>query len=524
MKTHRSFKTGSKTIRYTYDGHLRSAEQQAIDKFIGMAYNMSMHAIKQFEKQTAESVNFFKMIYGKDADAPGKIVESYKSIIQHIERGLKIRREKVFISGDGESVHTVLSGADLKEDIVIIYDAFFKEAEGDELGLNARSSVILHEIAHLIGLGGDEEQDSLDSAECLRNLTLLVCEIAKPEDLFAGDEDENDENAKLKSENGELPHNPNHLPAGTPQGGQFAPKEGGGNNGSGSGEPSKKENTEKPESPKSEPGSKAPEKKVDNSTVKVPKTPEDLAENRKDIENILKEASEIPVDYSMNEDSFSVDPNNGPEGEDYLIWGTTDIKIDKLESNTDYTIWMQGKYQYKDKKTGETKTETAEWAYQVKSNEKGEIDMERVGIINQDRANDVQNYKGGELDININIAPIKGTVEENFGEPDKVGWNPYKDTGGQTPNTYETDTKNPNFIRHSEYGLGSYGANHAQVHSDGNKGGGVNGRIPRNKPAGKSSIGFKVDSDKGTVKASRQTKKSETSNKMKKSGQVLKRI
>lgn len=98
MKTHRSFKTGSKTIRYTYDGHLRSAEQQAIDKFIGMAYNMSMHAIKQFEKQTAESVNFFKMIYGKDADAPGKIVESYKSIIQHIERGLKIRREKVLMA------------------------------------------------------------------------------------------------------------------------------------------------------------------------------------------------------------------------------------------------------------------------------------------------------------------------------------------------------------------------------------------------------------------------------------------
>lgn len=54
MKTHRSFKTGSKTIRYTYDGHLKSVEQQAIDKFIGMAYNMSMHAIKQFEKQTAE--------------------------------------------------------------------------------------------------------------------------------------------------------------------------------------------------------------------------------------------------------------------------------------------------------------------------------------------------------------------------------------------------------------------------------------------------------------------------------------
>lgn len=57
-----------------------------------------MHAIKQLEKQTAESVNFFNMIYGKDADAPGKIAESYKSIIQHIERGLKIRREKVLMA------------------------------------------------------------------------------------------------------------------------------------------------------------------------------------------------------------------------------------------------------------------------------------------------------------------------------------------------------------------------------------------------------------------------------------------
>ncbi len=34
----------------------------------------------------------------------------------------------------------------------MIYDAFFKEAEGDDKNLNQRGSVILHELAHLAGL------------------------------------------------------------------------------------------------------------------------------------------------------------------------------------------------------------------------------------------------------------------------------------------------------------------------------------------------------------------------------------
>ena len=230
MRTHLSFKINSKTIRYVYDGAMKASERGAVNKFIGMAYNMSAYAIKQLDARTPQSADFFKMIYGESThEGANQITAVYKSIMQHIERNLKVRRENVFFDEDGKEVQTVLSGADLEKGVVIIYDAFFKKAEGDDKGLNARSSVIMHEIAHLVGLEGDEEQGHIDSAECLRNLTLLVCEIVKPADLFIGDEEANEENAKLVGEDGELPNNPNHYPAGAPdgKGGQFAPKEGG---------------------------------------------------------------------------------------------------------------------------------------------------------------------------------------------------------------------------------------------------------------------------------------------------------
>lgn len=159
---------------------------------------MSLHAIKQLEGKTPKTEKYLSMIYGESAtDATESLIQAYKDIIQSIEKNLNFRRENIFTDENGDEVPTVLSGADTENNTIIIYDAFFKKAEGDEKGLNARSTVILHEIAHLIGLEGDEEERSLESAEALRNFTLLVCEIIKPEDLFVGDEDDNEENAEL---------------------------------------------------------------------------------------------------------------------------------------------------------------------------------------------------------------------------------------------------------------------------------------------------------------------------------------
>ena len=100
-----------------------------------------------------------------------------------------------------------MASADLEGKAIIIHDAFYRPAEGDDKGLNARTSVILHEVAHLIGLESDVETESLESAECLRRFSLLVGEILKPEDLFERFEIEAMGEREEESGNLQLPFN-----------------------------------------------------------------------------------------------------------------------------------------------------------------------------------------------------------------------------------------------------------------------------------------------------------------------------
>lgn len=78
------------------------------------------------------------------------------------------------------------------------------------------------------GLANDTEQNDISSAEALRNFVLLACEIVGESELFAGDERSADRQFDTFPLDTELPYNPNHYPAGTPdgKGGQFAPKNG----------------------------------------------------------------------------------------------------------------------------------------------------------------------------------------------------------------------------------------------------------------------------------------------------------
>lgn len=78
----------------------------------------------------------------------------------------------------------------------------------------------------------------------------------------------------------------------------------------------------------------------------------------------------------------------------------------------------------------------------------------------------------------------------------------------------------PYFESQKEYGLGSYGASHAYQHLNG-IGGGVNGRVPKNKPESSDKISFHVDGEKGSLKTSREFDHADTSDKSKKSGKTL---
>lgn len=79
---------------------------------------------------------------------------------------------------------------------------------------------------------------------------------------------------------------------------------------------------------------------------------------------------------------------------------------------------------------------------------------------------------------------------------------------------------NTDFAFQKEYGLGSYGAAHAYQNIPGS-GGGVNGRVPKNKPESSDKISFHVDGEKGSLKTSRKLGHANTSDKSKKSGKTL---
>lgn len=529
MKVTRSFKIGNKLIRYIYEGPVKASEQRAIDKFIGIAYNMSLHAIRQIKANSLECMKFLKMVYGKDAGAAvDKLVEVYKSVIDRIEHGLKISRDTIFKDNEGNDVLTVLSSANVEKNVITIYDAFFKNAEGDEKGLNARGSVIIHELAHLAGLDGDEEEQSFESAEALRNFTLLVCEIVRPENLFVGDEDANEKNSQLEGENGELPNNPNHYPVGSPKGGQFAPKEGGDGGASSGDDKSSGDSSEKPEKEsknvKSEPEASA-ESKENTSSPKILQTPEELAENHKKIEDMLKDLPETEAKFTTPDESFSMDDDVAvipdPNNPDQLIdvplthvWGMYSGEF-KGEPNTDYTIWKQDIFEYTDPETGEKRREVSESAYNARSDENGNIRVPDMGLVNQDKANSVQSFKEGKLEITTNHTLIKGKVESNFGEPDRVQWNPEKDSAGM-PNKYD-GTK---IESQEKYGLGSYAANHAQKTG----GGGVMGRLPNNKPESTHQSKFTIDKDKKTFESSVDFGKEASRQWRTNHGETLKRI
>lgn len=534
--TKRNIKIGNKNINYNYEGSLNAKEIVEVESSIKGAYHLAEKSIALLKDNACSP--HFEEIFGKpDALKQRKISDAYHAITKKIESTLKIIRMPKFVSKEKETKPEVLASADAENGKTIrIFDAFFNEAIGDDKNLNDRPSVIMHEVAHLAGLTGDCEENSTNSAECLRNFTILACEIAKPENLFSSQECNEENPAENKNSQigifGDLPYNPNHQPKGQPNGGQFAPKDGANNapaNNNQTPKPASKENSANSVKDSSSENSSAENSNSEENALSSNKIGvEEMKRNREVIKTIFDEAPKKEYAIKMNEDSFSTDRRKETSDEELMtndnpvpierqyIWATIEANIPANEPNTDYTIWFQAKYTYTDPQTGEIKTETAEWAYDEKSKENGNIILQRIGIINQDPKNSVQNYMGGDMDIEVNIAVIKGKVSDNFGSPDIVHWIGSK----ENKKDYINNKNDPYFESQKEYGLGSYGAAHAYQDIPGS-GGGVNGRIPKNKPESSDKISFNVDGEKGSLKTSREFDHADTSNKSKKSGKTL---
>lgn len=212
--TKRNIKIGNKNINYNYEGSLNAKEIVEIESSIKGAYHLAEKSIALLKDNACSP--HFEEIFGKsDALKQRKISDAYHAITKKIESTLKIIRMPKFVSKAKETKPEVLASADAENGKTIrIFDAFFNEAIGDDKNLNDRPSVIMHEVAHLAGLTGDCEENSTNSAECLRNFTILACEIAKPENLFSSQECNEENPAENKNSQigifGDLPYNPNH--------------------------------------------------------------------------------------------------------------------------------------------------------------------------------------------------------------------------------------------------------------------------------------------------------------------------
>lgn len=159
---------------------MRDSETKPIDDSMRGAFNMCDLCIYKLEKGDENAKNYFELIFQRkfDRSSMQALRNNFYNIANKLRSKLTLERDSVFVDENGKPVDTVLSAANPNEDKTIkIYDAFYKYAEGDDKLLNSRSSVILHEAAHLIGLSSDAETETLNSAESIRNFTLLTCGI-----------------------------------------------------------------------------------------------------------------------------------------------------------------------------------------------------------------------------------------------------------------------------------------------------------------------------------------------------------
>ncbi len=479
MTNKRKIKSTNKTLTYNYNGQAKAEEVVLLDNSVAGAYSLALESFGKLEDFDESTSEFFEAIFSDTSSKTiNAIKKHYSSIKSRIEGELTIVRGRTFFDKSGNKAESVSASAMRDKEQIYVYDRFFENLEEDEKRLNDRASVILHEVGHLIGLLEDTETESTQSAECLRNFTLLICGLAQPEELLPTEEpeDETEEvsteeeetseesEEKLEGENGELPQNDNHYEAGTEggKGGQFAPLNyNGGTGGSGG----TKSDENKKEIKKN--------KKIKDANVKESEKNENLENNEDyDYKGLI----------NLHDGGVKIDGTGN--------WAAANLTLCLLELKKRYTVVIENEYTYPFKNTGRYVTETAKYAIDAISNEFGEIDIYRAGILGEynketeeekekksdkeKHINKRNKYQQGNITIKTKVSVVIGSVLDNYGKPD-------------TPANTSDIENDSNQAMRDKYGLGYYGVFHSAdakwlntpVPSDYN-GGGINGRTDPN--------------------------------------------
>ena len=105
-------------------------------------------------------------------------------------------------------------------------------------------------------------------------------------------------------------------------------------------------------------------------------------------------------------------------------WAAANLKIKGLKPNTRYTVTIKHTYEYYSEEEQKTVKRDVKIAMDAISDENGEIDFERVGILGEFNPNANDNdYQKGDINITSTVSIAEGSVQSNYGTPDKADTN-----------------------------------------------------------------------------------------------------
>lgn len=423
-------KTQYGLIKYERATKFTLEEGSFLSKAIKEAFlllNSSAQKLKKGEVDEGLTATLFKDASGLSATLDG-LIASFK------DKSLKCMRESVYEGNEGGAEASVLSSVSEDSGEIKIYDAFFDTKQiGDD-----RAGVIIHEAAHLAGLRGEGNADSagLESAEAVKNFCLCANGRLSLEEIAAEAE------APENPDSDELTYNPDQAraPKGQSNGGQWVAE--GDNGGAAKGGESK--SAQKSASAAAENASPAEEEEEEEEAQsKDANSQSEKNEAKGETNSEAKEAEAPKGAISKDLRMEKIDENRNPTGKyvdfsgtfntkPYVnpktkerkegVWSAFDFYDKGYEKNSDNTIIVHVEIKYKNPKNGYD-TKAIDVAYDVKANEKGEVKIPRLSVVNIDwkseemkKINDyITIYGEGNFNISMRISTVKGRPKDVFG-------------------------------------------------------------------------------------------------------------
>ncbi|MFI3290822.1 MAG: hypothetical protein R3Y46_02970 [Opitutales bacterium] len=176
MKSFRKIKTSTfNSVEYEIIQYTKLDHVLVLDKVFKSAYLDLEKVSEELRRKSDIAKNAIFLIYGKEEyiyklqDICKKVFEKLNSCIKTYPYNNVYRDKK---QDPQDSVFA--STRDITPDIITFYKPFF---DTEETPLEDKGSILIHEVAHLVGLTSDRETKAINSAEALRNFLLLCTGI-----------------------------------------------------------------------------------------------------------------------------------------------------------------------------------------------------------------------------------------------------------------------------------------------------------------------------------------------------------